>query len=178
MRLAAPVGRLHYAAGERFAEGRFHVTRGAGIAGMLAWLMRLPEPGEAVPVRLVITPTAGGERWVRDFAGRFIATWQRAAGGGIIDERFGLLTLRFCLGVWRGALFFDHVATSLRLWRVAIPLPRWLAPNVCASAAAADGDENGKSQVRIWVRVTLPLVGLLISYEGDLHPSTRKPGAC
>jgi hypothetical protein len=169
------------------AAGTFVVRRGRGpSARLLARLMRLPESGEAVPLLLRVTPHAGGERWRRSFAGRDFVTEQRAhagrpaAGrsgappaeradplpaeraGPLLAERAGPVEMLFRLKAEGGALVYTQEGLALRAGRLRVPLPRLLAPRVEASERAGRGGRG----VRVFVRVTAPLVGLVIRYEG------------
>jgi hypothetical protein len=160
--LAAPVRRLHAGGGR--GAGTFAVRRGAGRAArMLARLLRLPERGETVPLRLSVEPLGGGgERWRRNFAGREFVTEQREHAGGLLAERAGCFELLFRLSAEGGALVYRREGAAARVGRVRLRLPRPLAPRVEASERAAEGGGG----VRVSVRVDAPLVGLIIEYEG------------
>jgi hypothetical protein len=134
--LDEPVRRLHLCAR---GEGVFAVRRGEGRAARaVARLMGLPRGGEAVPLRLSVEPHGGGERWRRTFAGQDFVTEQSEHAARLLAER-----------------------TFFRVRGLRVGLPRLLAPRVEAWERA---DEGGG--VRVEVRVTAPLCGPLISYEG------------
>jgi hypothetical protein len=159
--LDEPVRRFHATAVR--AAGTFAVRRGRGrLARLLARLMGLPESGEAVPLLLRVTPRPGGERWRRSFAGRDFITEQSAGARSLLAERAGPVEMLFRLNAEGGALVYKHEALVLRAGPLRVPLPRRLAPRVEASERAGEGDKG----VRVSVRVTAPLVGLLIQYEG------------
>ncbi len=143
--------------------GVFAVRRGEGrFARAVARLMRLPEGGEAVPLRLSVEPHGGGERWRRDFAGREFVTEQGEHAAGLMAERAGPFELLYRLSVEGGALAYYPVGTRFyALESLRVRLPRPLAPRVEARERA---DEGGG--VRVSVCVTAPLLGLLIRYEG------------
>ncbi|MCA1619524.1 MAG: DUF4166 domain-containing protein [Acidobacteria bacterium] len=165
--LDEPVRRLHARA---LSSGTFKVCRGRGrLARLLARLLGLPREGEAVPLLLKVTPHGdGGERWHRDFAGRDFVTEQREHAGSLLAERTGPFELLFGLTVEGGALAYRSVGAALRAGRLRVNLPRGLAPRVEALERA---DGRG---VRVSVRVTAPLVGLLIEYVG--HVMTEGDG--
>jgi hypothetical protein len=163
--LPASIRRAHLRADGLEAAGVLRVARGRSRAARaLARLCRLPEAGEAVPVRLSVRREARGERWVRRFGAHTLVTSQCALGDGILAERFGALEFRFRLTPTACGLGYLHLATRLCAGRLRVPLPGWLAPRVAASEAATLSPE--RTQVR--VTVSLPLLGLLLAYEGEL----------
>jgi hypothetical protein len=163
--LDEPVRRFHARAGGAAARaaGTFAVRRGTGRAACtLARLLGLPEAGEAVPLLLSVTPHGGGERWRRRFAGRDFVTEQHAHAGLLMAERVGPFELLYRLTAEGGALAYRQEAAALCAGRLRLRLPRRLAPRVEARERAGEGGRG----VRVSVRVTAPLVGLLIEYEG------------
>jgi hypothetical protein len=157
--LDEPVRRFHRCAR---GAGTFAVRRGEGrFARVVARLMGLPEGGEAVPVQLSVEPHGGGERWRRNFAGREFVTEQGVHAAGLMAERTGPFELLYRLTAEGGALAYRQEGAALRVRSLRVRLPRLLAPQVEAWERA---DEGGG--VRVSVRVTAPLFGPLISYEG------------
>ena len=157
-RLDEPVRRLHLCAR---GGGTFAVRRGEGrVARVLARLLGLPASGEAVPLLLSVEPHGGGERWRRNFAGREFVTVQGEHAGKLMAERTGPFEMLFRLSVEGGALAYRQEGAFLRIKGLRVRLPRLLAPRVEAWERAAEGG------VSVSVRVTSPLTGPLISYEG------------
>lgn len=143
------------------SSGTFVVRRGGGrLARLIARRLGLPEAGDAVPLRLTVTPHGGGERWHRAFADRDFVTEQREHAGPLLAERTGPFELLFRLTVEGGSLVYSQEDAFLRVRSLRVRLPRPLAPRVGALERA---DGRG---VRVSVRVTAPLVGPLIEYEG------------
>jgi hypothetical protein len=141
------------------------VSRGTGrLARWLASLLGLPAAGEAVPVTLTVTASADGEEWRRTFAGVPLVTRQSARPDGLLAERVGLAELRFRLEVRDGGLVYHPAGAALRLGWLRMPLPNWLAPTVVAREAPAGA--SGRAEVSI--RMSVPLLGLLICYEGAI----------
>lgn len=166
--LDEPVRRLH---ARSLSSGTFAVRRGRGRAArLLARLLGLPRDGAAVPLLLTVTPREGGERWHRNFAGRSFITEQREHAGSLLAERTGPFELLFALTVEGGALAYRSVGAALRAGRLRVNLPRGLAPRVEALERA---DGRG---VRVSVRVTAPLVGPLIEYEGHVMTEGDEEG--
>ncbi|HEX8190154.1 MAG TPA: DUF4166 domain-containing protein [Pyrinomonadaceae bacterium] len=158
--LDEPVRRLHLCAR---GGGTFAVRRGGGrLSRVVARLMGLPEGGEAVPLLLSVEPHGGGERWRRNFAGREFVTEQGEHAGALMAERAGPFELLFRLNVEGGALAYHQEGAFIRVRSLRVRLPRLLAPRVEARERAAEGGGG----VRVSVRVTAPLFGPLISYEG------------
>ena len=153
-----------------YAAGTFRVRHGSNwIARLLAWLGGLPSAAEAVDLRLVITSTPGGEEWRRFFAGRPLVSLQWIQPDGLLVERMGAMELQFRLDAARGALLYHVQSVTLRLGPVRIPLLGLLAPRASASETpVAEG-------VHVVVEVRLPLLGLLVSYEGTVRPSCALP---
>jgi hypothetical protein len=71
LQLAEPVRFAHTPESTVRGSGRLRVAQGSSpLARVLAWLLRLPRASEAAETRLVVTSSAGGERWLRTFGGR------------------------------------------------------------------------------------------------------------
>jgi len=147
------------------ARGSFRVRRGNSImARWLLWLLDLPFAGDAVPAELLVRAREGGESWERAFGGRRFTTTQFPLGGSLLGERFGVLELRFRLEVTAGALVYRQMTAALRIASLTIPLPRWLQPQVEAREETAQPPDRE----HVFVQVVVPLVGLLILYEGTI----------
>jgi hypothetical protein len=116
-------------------EGRFWVRRGRGVfARALTAALRLPRPGDRVPVRLDVERTRDGETWTRTFAGRPLVTTLRVQPDGSVDEQLGPITLRH-------AVRRDGDTTTFRLvWaRVfGVPVPQLVRPR-CLSIHRVHG---------------------------------------
>jgi hypothetical protein len=164
--LSPPVQRLHSTGTAMRGVGSFIVRHGSRrSARLLTRLLRMPAAGENVSVGLVVTPCSDGERWHRTFAGRPFITEQRDHAGKLLAERMGVAETWFRLVVKDGALFYHQTRFTLHVgpWRV--PLPGWLSPRIVASEQAS----AGKTCVHVSVRVTAPLIGLLIAYGGNIE---------
>lgn len=112
---------------------------------------------------MTFTPTAAGETWRRNFAGRTF-TSHLAAGAGreahLLTERFGLITIALALVVRDGELHFVP-----RSWQLGhIPLPRALVPHGISFESQGDGRFNFD------VTINLPIIGRLAAYKGYLAP--------
>lgn len=162
--LADAVRRLHDSAAPVHAAGAFRVRHGRNLfARFIATVALLPAPSERAEVQLRISPLRTGEEWRRTFAGQPLVTVQSARNGGLVERR-GCIELFFRLEAVRGALIYRTTGAALALGASHVPLPGWLSPQVCAVERAGMG--HG---IDVYVEVRLPLIGLLIAYEGTLN---------
>ena len=96
---------------------------------------------------------------------RHAAVSGRQTGGrGELAERIGLLEFRFRLEASEGSLVFRQVGAALLLGSLRLRLPAASAPRVDARE-----DPAGPRQIRVHVRVVLPAVGPLLTYEGTMN---------
>jgi Domain of unknown function (DUF4166) len=124
-------------------------------------VLRLPRASHAAETRLVVTPDASGERWRRTFDGRCLDTWQYQAGEGELAERFGLLEFRFRLEASEGSVVFHQVEAALLCGPVRLRLPA-----MCAPVVDAREDPAGADRISLHVRVGLPALGPVLTYDG------------
>lgn len=145
-------------------RGTFDVRHGRSpLARAIARIVRCPREAAGVEVTLCIEAEGGVEWWHRTFDGRRMSSRQQAEAAGVLNERIGPLELLFRLHADEGALRFDQVGARGRLAGLALPWPRWCRPRVEALARAEPGG------VGVRVAVSLPRVGLLLSYAGRLE---------
>ena len=71
----------------------------------------------------------------------------------------GPIRMNMLLNVEQGALTYQLVKARL----FGLPIPLWLAPKVVAEEAQVD------EVYRFKVNVSMPLVGLLVRYGGDMR---------
>ena len=146
------------------ASAMFRIRRGRRpLARLLAMLGRLPAEADAAPVQLAVRRVPDGEAWDRRFSTTRLLSTQFDAGDGLLGEDFGLMKVRFRFAVSDGALRYATHSAYLTLGGLHIPIPKALAPRILAvESATSDGQRP-----HIFVSVSAPLVGLLVSYEGD-----------
>ncbi len=155
-RLPATLRDFHDVERERHFTATFRITHGKGwLRGLFRNLGGLPRAGEAVPVRLRVTPEGERERWRRDFAGHKLESlqWER---DGLMVEALGPWRLGFQLSVEGPALRLE----LQRVWFCGLRWPLWLGPS---GTGIEIGQEDGCAIV---VRASAPLAGFLIQYEG------------
>jgi hypothetical protein len=163
------IQRAHAGAWPVAAAGRMQVQHGRGlIARLLAGVLRLPRETAAASIQLVIVPEGRSERWVRNFADRRLETHQFLAGDGELGERAGRLELRFRLVPLRGSLLYKQVGVAIAIGPIRLWLPRAFAPVVDAREDAA-----GDNRVLVSIKLSLPLVGLLLAYGGAVEIEER-----
>jgi len=161
-RMPAPVRAVHDFTGRYVGEGTATVERGNLVARAIAGLLGMPQAGSDRPVRIVIDATTTGELLARYYPDCTLRTFQSCEtrnGRTLLGEKFGPFRLLIALtGHERGCDF------QLVRWTLGpIPLPMALAPRLVATERLHHGKH------RFLVRISLPLVGLLLSYEGDVE---------
>ena len=171
--LAPSIQRAHVSSGQLLATGEFAVRNGSNPAAkLIARIARLPRPGLRIPTRLEIQPFEGGERWTRSFGERRVMTTQRFVSAGLLAERIGRLEFIFELKVDRGSIGYRQAAAAFHLGRWRVSMPSWCMPRV----AATETPDESADQVRVRVAVHLPLVGMLLSYDGWMKPTAEASG--
>ena len=159
--LAGSIRSAHRVGDEK--HGRFRVTHGRSrLARQSIRWSKLPRATDDAHVVLKIHAEEDRERWERHFDGDSFTTLQSASGGRLV-ERFDCWELHFALSVLDRALVYEQCGARLCLGPMRLPVPLIFAPRVRASEKG-----DGPARVTIHVTVTLPLVGLLIAYEGYL----------
>jgi hypothetical protein len=157
---------FHQTGASLTASGDFRVMRGTNpIARLLAALAMLPPEEESVRLRLVVTSIGNGEIWAREFGTWRMASAQREAAPRTLGERFGMMELYFRLEADNGVLRYVDSGAALNIGPIRIRLPGALAPHGAGSETVS---QDGKG-IEAKIRMSLPLVGLLIAYEGVIH---------
>jgi hypothetical protein len=138
----------------------FQVSHGKGrLSRGLAKIARLPKPSDSSRGRMKVMVEGRCERWVREINGRRFETRQWRADNLLIEET-GLLRLGFEVIADAAGLRFH----SVRGWLAKLPLPPPLLPRVTAIIIGRE------ASWWVTVRVELPLLGLLMQYEGEATP--------
>ena len=163
--MPAPVRAVHDFTGRYVGEGTATVERGNVIARSIAALLGMPQAGRDRPVRIVIDATKKGEllsRFYPDCTLRTLQSCETRKGQVLLGEKFGPFRLLIALtGHERGCDF------QLVRWTLGpVPLPMALAPRLVAN------ERLHKGKHRFLVRISLPLIGLLLGYEGDVETLT------
>lgn len=161
-RLTEPVRCVHAPRSIVRAHGRVRIEHGRhSVARFLARMLRLPPPGASVATQLIVTARADGERWHRTFNGRRLDTRQCESSGTGLVERFGILEFRFRLDATDGSLVYVQREAALRAGPLRLLIPAAWAPRI-----EAREDPAGPNRVKVDVRIALPGLGPLITYDG------------
>jgi uncharacterized protein DUF4166 len=164
LRVAESVRLAHATESTVRAHGRLRIEHGRSrFARFLVRLLRLPRASDAAETHLVITSQAAGERWLRTFDDRRLDTRQYQAGDCELAERIGILELRFRLEASEGSLLFRQLEAALLFGSVRLRLPAPWSPRV-----EAREDPAGAHQIRVHVRVALPALGPVLTYDGTI----------
>lgn len=159
---------FHGAPGPVLWSGKADVIRGkSALSRLIGWIFKFPQTGRGMPVTVSIDRTRSLqdepiEVWTRTFAGKSMTSVLSCQVDRLIQERFAPFT--FGLKLERDA---KSIQMPLRHWRVGrLPLPVFLAPR---SETTEQIDSNGR--FRFDVRLSAPLIGLLVHYRGWLEPA-------
>ena len=145
--------------------GTFRVQHGPSRLGrLLLRVIRMPRPAESADVRVTVSPIENGERWFRTFDGRPLVTVQHYGRTGLLLEQIGLLEFQYRLRTRDGALEYEQVGVALCAGPGRLPLPSPVAPLVEARETPA-----GSSGIHVRVKISVPVLGDLISYEGVIR---------
>lgn len=144
-------------------HGRLRVSSGGPIARAAAWLFRLPRPSESAETRLVVVEDGEIERWVRSFDGRRLVTIQYQGPEHELAERTGPLEFRFRLEAIDDGLVYRQVATCAVLGSIRLELPLVVSPWIDARERPA-----GPRSIDMHVRISAPLIGPVLIYEGRI----------
>lgn len=170
--LSKPVRALHDPDAQVQRRGSFTICHGTHrLARLIVRLMRLPREGTDVPTELMIEPRGRGERWHRRFGDDDLVTWLRPAGpNGCLAERLGIIECLLGLDVAAGGVSYRTIQAALVIGPWRRRLPRWLSPCVDGSETPGPGD-----LVHVKVQLSLPPVGVLMSYTGDVRVDRKEP---
>ncbi len=162
--LPQQVKALHDSTAKRTWSGTASVRRGRGLlAKMVAAIIGFPKQAESIPVSVAFSPDSDGELWTRTFGQQSFHSHQRVGIGRnahLIVERFGIIDVSLALVVEE-----DRLVLVPRSWSaLRVPLPKFLMPTGLSFETERDG------RFCFDVDITLPIVGLVVSYRGSLTP--------
>ena len=154
--------RLHGVRGTARYAGIASIERGRGLlARLCARIAGLPKAMRDAPTTVEFVVDASGETWRRDFGGTRMQT-RLAFKDGLLRERLGPLQFRYHL----------HPGGEALWWQVAggracglLPLPAGWFEGVRCRECERDG------RYAFLVEANLPLIGLVVRYEGWLAPA-------
>lgn len=156
--LSEPVRRLHDAASGTKYRGTATVLRGGLLASLIGYFASLPSAREDAAINIVIDKNTSGEIWRRNFSGDTMVSTLSVRDGDLA-EQLGLVRFVYTLQAIDGAI----VWTVRKIFALGLPLPTSWFRGVSAREYAS-GDNYSFE-----VCATLPLIGRLIEYRGELQ---------
>lgn len=160
--LAPAIKALHGRSGEFRYAGRANVRRGRGLSkALLARMLRLPPGMEDAPIVIRFSARPEVESWQRGFGSASMQT-KLLARDGLLKERLGPCTFDYRLV--RVGKELAWTVERARLFGI-IPVPAKMFDGVRCRESQ---DEAGR--YCFFVEARLPMLGLLVGYEGWLEP--------
>lgn len=160
--LAPAVKALHGRHGEFRYAGVASVRRGRGLPkALLARMARLPPAMKDAPLAIRFNAGAQGESWQRRFGSASMQT-RLQARDGLLKERLGPCTFDYRLV--RVDKELAWTVERARLFGI-VPMPAKLFDGVRCRESQDDA-----GRYCFFVEARLPVLGLLIRYEGWLEP--------
>lgn len=159
--LPQPIAKMHEC---KRANGVAKVEIGKNfLSRLMAGLLGFPKAGSNVPVQVDFQTKDGGEIWQRTFAGRSFSSFQSEGWGRserLLSEKFGPTNFDFAL-VWNAQKLY----LVTRRWSIlGIPMPLMLSP------IKNTFEDVVNEHFRFHVEIRLPVIGLIVRYEGTLTP--------
>lgn len=168
--LPSAIRALHDRRIEKRFTGVATIRRSDGLFGhLIGRAFKLPQTGNDVPTWVTITRTAIGETWERHFGDQ---VWRSQLSlpvdgkPGRITEKVGVVSFDVDLDARLGRLYYP-VGRARIGW---LPLPWFMTPR-------SDTVEHLTMDDRFFfsVKVELPIIGHLVTYEGWLLDSKSTP---
>lgn len=144
-------------------EGRVTVQRGNWLANIICHIFSMPAACDDCQLTVKGEHSLDEMSWNRCF-GDFVMNSHFEREGQQLVEVLGPIRMNLILTVEQGALVYTLVKASL----FGIPIPLFLAPKVIAEEAQVD------EIYRFKVNVSMPLIGLLVRYGGDMKLVSMK----
>ncbi len=164
--LAPAVQHAHRAGSQIDSIGSFDITHGPSrLARWLVHPLGLPPEGQNVPTHLHISSNNSQEHWSRSFGNFSLQTLQYLHSDRLLAECFGKLEFLFQLEVHAGGISFRQHRAAIRLGSLRLPLLSWLSPKIVAEEMPGTTEH----QTCVHVTVRLPLLGMLIDYQGQMQ---------
>lgn len=157
-KLAPIVAKAH--TGNTKLKGTVWVKQGNFFARILCKIFAMPPQTKSVELVVYGQHDDNNMYWQREF-GTFKMNSHFIKSGTFLIEKLGPLNMYLSLAVNNGTL--EYRLQKTYFW--GIPIPRFLAPTVQAN----EGEHAGL--YRFSVYVYLPVIGLIVSYGGDMSPA-------
>ena len=165
--MPAEMRALHDVPELQLSRGTCSVRRGRHpMARFLAALLSLPPACEAATIRVVMRREGNSEVWIRQIAGRRFESRLTALGPGRLGEQIACLGFEF--RTVADAAGYCWTLAGMRL--LGLPLPRALWPEIKAREWVE------AERVRFDIAASLPLIGDVVAYRGELSVDPAVPG--
>ena len=165
--LPGPLLELHTTTGQAFYKGIAQTNGPTGLSGRIAAkLVGFPAAGEDIPVSVTITSNSNTEFWVREFDGHRFHSTLSLNNNGLVQERFGPLSLQ--LGLTRENDTLQYPVVSGKLFGC-IPVPGFLLPQ---SITHEEVDQHGRFVFDVLLKT--PFGARIVHYRGWLVRTTDK----
>ena len=156
------VKRGHELEPEFHGRGTFTIVHGESwLLRVAARVMGMPPAGDAIATRLDVVSDDDELVWRRDFGGSRMDSRMYETDGRRIAERRGLVELCMRVTVEERAIVYRSDGARLRLGRVRVPLPSWLAPRIEGRVWEDGAAMRTRIRIDSWM-------GPLVTYEGLL----------
>lgn len=139
-------------------KGRVSVQRGNWLANVICNIFSMPAASKSCALTVVGEHSLDYMSWNRLFDDFAMNSHFEREGQQLV-EVLGPIRMNMQLQVSEGALIYRLVKARI----LGVPIPLWLAPRVIAEEAQVG------EVYRFTVNVSMPLVGLLVSYGGDMQ---------
>lgn len=160
---------LHSVVDVRRWQGTASIVRGDSFfAKIAARVAGFPPAAENIHVEVEMRHEKGQEIWKRSFGKSSFKSYLKSgndAGSGVIYERFGLFRFQINLKVEDNRLTFPVVAGRF----LGIKVPAFLLPQ-----SETFEYVNEQKQACFDVKISLPIAGHVITYQGCLQPVGRE----
>lgn len=143
--------------GNKKLVGKCKVSRGNLIARIMCEAFHFPKAGDNVDLRVECCHTKESMTWKRNFNGLVMESHFNRSGEYLV-EHLAPLALRFKALEQNGQLQYQFAKTRF----LGIPIPNFLSPQITA------GEKEINGHYHFSVKVTMFLIGMVISYGGDL----------
>jgi hypothetical protein len=153
---------LHSLQGQATYAGRTNIQRGSNpLAALCALLTGLPPAMRDAPTRVEFLADHRREVWRRDFGGKGMSS-TLTCRDALLCERLGAMQFRFELQAVAGEIRW--IVRGVRLLGL-VPLPTgWFRGVRCR-------EREAQGRYEFLVEAAMPLIGLLVRYEGWLEPA-------
>lgn len=172
--LAPAVQQLHRVTSTHDYVGQASIVRGEHVlVPLVAAMFRFPPASRALPVQLQFRAVVDAKRgnielWRRQFGQSNMPSEQYVGTGRqqhLLMERIGMAVFAMQIEVKQQQLHL-HIQ---RWWFCGVVMPLWLKPRIRAFEF-----EDDLTRFNFFVEIALPVIGLIVRYQGWLLPKTTE----